>query len=104
MKKCEDSDRCEGSRDNGYVLCLYIVGESRRCHRARKNLERICEEHLQDTYDLEVIDIGENPAAAEEADVVAVPTLVKQHPPPARKVVGDLSQTEKVLAGLNIEA
>ena len=89
-------------RDSEYLLRLYVAGDSRRCMRARKNLERICKDHFGDSYHLEVIDIGQDPGAAEEADILAVPTLVKAHPLPVRKVVGDLSRTDRVLEGLGI--
>jgi circadian clock protein KaiB len=83
-----------------YILRLYVIGSSSRSLRAVHNLKKICEA-LPD-YDLEVIDIYENPTAAREEQIVAVPTLVKKLPEPLRKFVGDLSNTQKILVGLDI--
>lgn len=84
-----------------YILRLYVTGSSVRSLRAVYNLKKICEEHLPD-YDLEIIDIYENPEAAREEQIIAAPTLVKSLPRPLRKFVGDLSNTQKVLLGLDI--
>ena len=84
-----------------YILRLYVSGSSANSLRAVSNLKKICEEHLPD-YDLEVIDIHENPTAAREEQIVAAPTLVKKLPEPLRKFVGDLSNTDKILVGLDI--
>src|SRR5829696_4903194 len=80
-----------------YILRLYVTGSSERSLRAVYNLKKICEEHLLDDYDLEVIDINKNPTLAREEQIIAVPTLVKQLPQPLRKFVGDLSNTQKIL-------
>ena len=85
-----------------YILRLYVTGSSARSLKAVSNLKKICEEHLTDEYDLEVIDIYENPSAAREEQIIAAPTLVKQLPEPLRKFVGDLSNTQKILLGLDI--
>ena len=85
-----------------YILRLYVTGSSARSLRAVQNLKKICEEHLPDEYDLEVIDIYENPTAAREEQIIAAPTLVKKLPRPLRKFVGDLSNTQKILVGLDI--
>ena len=84
-----------------YILRLYVSGSSGRSLRAVQNLTRICEEHLPD-YDLEVLDIYKDPAAAREEQIIAAPTLVKKLPQPIRKFVGDLSNTQKILVGLDI--
>lgn len=84
-----------------YILRLYVTGSSVRSLRAVYNLKKICEEHLPD-YDLEIIDIYEHPEAAREEQIIAAPTLVKSLPRPLRKFVGDLSNTQKVLLGLDI--
>ncbi|HYK21142.1 MAG TPA: circadian clock KaiB family protein [Pyrinomonadaceae bacterium] len=84
-----------------YILRLYVTGSSARSLQAVSNLKKLCEAHLPD-YDLEVIDIYENPSAAREEQIIAAPTLVKQLPKPLRKFVGDLSNTQKILAGLDI--
>ena len=84
-----------------YILRLYVTGSSGRSLKAVYNLKKICEEHLPD-YDLEVIDIYKNPDAAREEQIIAAPTLVKKLPQPLRKFVGDLSNTQKILIGLDI--
>ena len=85
-----------------YILRLYVTGSSGRSLRAVQNLRRLCDEHLPNEYDLEVIDIYKDPEAAREAQIVAAPTLVKKLPEPIRKFVGDLSNTQKLLVGLDI--
>ena len=84
-----------------YILRLYVTGSSARSLNAVRNLQKICEEHLPE-YDLEVIDIYKDPAAAREAQIIAAPTLVKKLPVPLRRFVGDLSNTQKLLVGLDI--
>jgi len=85
-----------------YILRLYVTGSTPRSLKAVYNLRKICEEHLSNDYDLEVIDIYEHPNAAREEQIIAVPTLVKSLPRPLRKFVGDLSNTQKILVGLDI--
>ena len=85
-----------------YILRLYVTGSSGRSMKAVYNLRKICEEHLPNEYELEVIDIYKDPDAAREAQIVAAPTLVKRLPLPIRKFVGDLSNTQKILVGLDI--
>ena len=85
-----------------YILRLYVTGSSGRSLKALQNLKKICDEHFPDDYDLEVIDIYENPTAAREEQIIAAPTLVKKLPRPLRRFVGDLSNTQKVLIGLDI--
>lgn len=84
-----------------YILRLYVTGSTGRSLKAVYNLKKLCEEYLPD-YDLEVIDIYKDPEAAREAQIVAAPTLVKKLPRPIRKFVGDLSNTQKILVGLDI--
>jgi circadian clock protein KaiB len=85
-----------------YILRLYVTGSTGRSLRAIHNLKKLCEEHLSEDYDLEVIDIYNDPAAAREAQIIAAPTLVKKLPLPIRKFVGDLSDTQKILVALDI--
>lgn len=85
-----------------YIFRLYVTGSSTRSLRAIYNLRKLLEEHLHDDYDLEVIDIYKNPNAAREAQIIAAPTLVKQLPQPLRRFIGDLSNTRKLLVGLDI--
>jgi circadian clock protein KaiB len=90
------------SRRKKYLLRLYIAGASARSARAIENLKKICEEHLAGRYDLEVIDIYQQPTLAEGEQIIAAPTLVKALPPPLRKFMGDLADTEKILVGLDL--
>jgi circadian clock protein KaiB len=83
-------------------LRLYVTGESPRSARALTNLRHVCEEHLEGRYRLEVIDLLVNPALARGDEIVAVPTLVRILPAPIRKIIGDLSDTEQVLVGLQV--
>jgi circadian clock protein KaiB len=87
-----------------YLLKLYITGTSPRAETAIRNLRRICEEELDGRYELEIIDVQQKPEAAESDRVLATPTLIKQLPPPLRRVIGDLSDREKVLLGLEVRA
>jgi circadian clock protein KaiB len=85
-----------------YVLRLFVTGTTARSQRAIANMRRICEENLAGRYDLEVIDVYQNPRATQDLQVVATPTLVKVLPEPLRRIIGDLSDRERVLAGLNL--
>jgi circadian clock protein KaiB len=85
-----------------YELRLYVAGETVKSVTALKNLKQYCEEHLKGQYSLEVIDLLENPQLAEGDQILAIPTLVKKVPEPVRKIIGDLSNKEKVLVGLDI--
>ena len=85
-----------------YVLKLYVTGSSPRTSVAIANLQRICEQELQGRYELQVIDVLENPQLAEDEKILATPTLIKHLPPPLRRVIGDLSDKEKVLLGLEV--
>lgn len=85
-----------------WILRLYVAGKTPRSEMAFKNLERICEEHLANKYRIEVVDLLVNPKLAEGDQILAVPTLVRQLPPPVKQLVGDLSNTEKVLVGLDL--
>ena len=85
-----------------YIFRLYVTGSSSRSLRAVYNLKKLCDEYLPGAYDLKVIDIYKNPDAAREEQIIAAPTLVKQLPRPLRRFVGDLSNTEKLLVGLEI--
>ncbi len=85
-----------------YILRLYVSGMTPRSTEAINNVTALCEEHLKNRYELEVIDIYKQPALAQAAQIVATPTLVKQLPLPLRKLVGTLSDEERVLIGLNL--
>jgi circadian clock protein KaiB len=91
-----------GELSNEYVLRLFIAGATTRSVRAIANLRRICEEHLPGRYELEIIDIRLHPELAKREQIFAVPSLVKELPPPLRQFVGDLSKSDKVLLGLAV--
>lgn len=85
-----------------YLLKLYVTGTSSRAEQAIENLRRICAEDLAGEYVLEIIDVAQHPEAAERDKVLATPTLIKQLPPPLRRVIGDLSDRDKVILGLEL--
>jgi len=85
-----------------YELRLYIAGQTPRSLTALANLKKICDEHLAGKYHIEVIDLMKNPQLARGDQILAVPTLVRKLPEPLRKLIGDLSNTEKVLVGLDL--
>ncbi len=85
-----------------YELKLYITGRTPRSERAVWNLHQICQEELKDNCDVEIIDVLERPQLAEDEKIMATPTLIKRVPPPFRRIIGDLSDRDKVLAGLDI--
>lgn len=103
------------SQDNGHSpqansddvarwnLRLYVAGQTPRSLTAFKNLKEICEEYLKGKYHIEVVDLMENPTLARGDQILAVPTLVRKLPQPIRKIIGDLSNTERVLVGLDIQ-
>jgi circadian clock protein KaiB len=86
-----------------YDLCLYVAGNTQRSSVALANLERICVEHLGGEYRIKVIDLLKNPALARGDQILAIPTLVRRLPSPIRKIIGDLSDTERVLVGLDVK-
>ena len=87
---------------HGWALRLYVAGETPRAIAALDNLQRLCEQHLAGKYHIEVIDLLRTPRRARDDQIVAVPTLVRTLPRPVRKVIGDLSDTERVLVGLDL--
>jgi circadian clock protein KaiB len=85
-----------------YLLRLYVAGNTAKSLQALANLRRICEEHLAGRYKLEVVDLLENPALARGDQILALPALVRQLPPPVKKIIGDFSSAERVLVGLDL--
>lgn len=85
-----------------YDLRLYVAGQSPKSLRAIDNLRKVCEEHLAGRYRVELIDLLENPKLARGDEIIAVPTLVRKLPEPIRKIIGDLSDTDRVLVGLQL--
>jgi len=96
-----ENDLLEPGSEN-YVLCLYIAGQTPRSSKAISNIQKICEQELKGRYILEIVDIYQEPERARGEQLFAVPTLIKKLPAPLRRVIGDLSDTEKVLVGLNL--
>jgi circadian clock protein KaiB len=85
-----------------YLFRLYVSGSSSRSAHAIANVRRICDQYLSGHYDLEVIDVYQQPAATKTAQIVAVPTLIKELPFPPQRFVGDMSNTERIVVGLNL--
>ena len=88
--------------DEVWHLRLYTAGQSPRSLRAFANLKRLCDDRLAGHYEIEVVDLVENPSQARTDDILAIPTLVRRTPPPLRKIIGDLSDRERVCAGLRL--
>ena len=86
----------------GYKLKLYVAGATPKSLEALDNLKKICDEYLKGRYSIDVVDLLKNPKLAKGDQIVAIPTLVRKLPPPLKKIIGDLSNKEKVLVGLNI--
>jgi len=101
-EKFEEALNRKRERRAEYILRLYVTGSTPHSLRAISNLKRLCEEYLPGAYDLQVVDIYKNPDAARDAQIIAAPTLIKRLPAPLRRFVGDLSNTEKLLIGLDI--
>lgn len=100
LKKAKKTVR----RDFGgkYILKLYVAGITPRSTKAILNIKQICREHLEGRYELEIIDIYQQPILARGEQIVAIPTLIKKLPPPLRKFIGDMSNTEKILVGFDL--
>jgi circadian clock protein KaiB len=98
----ETIDAGAGSAEDHYHLRLYVAGQTPKSLTAFANLKAICEEHLAGKYTIEIIDLLENPSLAAGHQILAIPTLVRQLPEPIRKIIGDLSNTERVLVGLDV--
>jgi circadian clock protein KaiB len=89
-------------KDQKWELRLYVAGQTPKSVLALKNITRYCKEHLEGKYSIEIVDLLKNPQLAEGDQIFAIPTLVRKVPHPIRKIIGDLSNEEKVLVGLNI--
>jgi len=91
------------TKSKEYVLRLYVAGTTSKSLRAVANIKEICESSLKNRYDLEVIDIYQQPVLVKGEQIIAAPTLVKKLPPPLRKFIGDMSNTERILVGLDLK-
>jgi circadian clock protein KaiB len=92
-----------GSPEERWELRLYVAGQTPRCVQAFSHLRELCEQHLEGRYSIEVIDLLKNPTLAAGDQIIAIPTLVRKLPRPMKKIIGDLSNTERVLVGLNLK-
>ena len=92
------------SRELTFSLRLYVAGQTPKSMLAFTNLKQICEEHLLGRYEIEIVDLLENPQLAQGDQILALPTLVRRLPEPIKKIIGDLSNTERVLVGLDLRA
>ena len=101
-RRTAGASRKRAPRDTEYLLRLYVAGHTAKSLAALANLRRICEEHLAGRYQLEVVDLLENPALARGDQILALPALVRQLPPPVKKIIGDFSSAERVLVGLDL--
>ena len=89
--------------ENHYTLRLYVTGATSQSLRAIANVKKICEEYLKGRYELEVVDLYQQPQLAQGEQIIAAPTLIKKLPLPLRRIIGDMSTTERVLAGLDLQ-
>lgn len=97
-----ESGADSGSQREAYILRLYVAGTTPQSTRAIRNARKFCEEYTEVHFDLRVIDIYQNPTLAIEDQIIAVPTLIKRLPPPLRKLVGDLSDCERIIKNLDL--
>jgi len=88
---------------DGYNLRLYVAGQTPKSMAAIANLKKICDQHLAGRYEIEIIDLIRDPALARRHQIVAIPTLIRELPEPLKRIIGDLSNVEKVLVGLDIQ-
>ncbi|VVB94353.1 Circadian clock protein KaiB [uncultured archaeon] len=93
----------EGKENEIYVLRLYVTGMTPKSTKAVLNIKKICEENLKGRYELEVIDIYQQPVLAKDEQIIAAPTLIKKIPLPLRKLIGDMSDKERILLGLDLK-
>lgn len=98
----EQAPEAAEADEGHWALRLYVAGRSPKCVAALANLQRFCQEQLAGRYDIEVVDLLENPRLAKDDQIVAIPTLVRKLPAPLRKIIGDLSNTERMVVGLDL--
>jgi circadian clock protein KaiB len=102
MSNAENNEIAPVTDENKWMLRLYVAGQTPKAITAYANLKKICEDHLQGSYQIEVIDLLVNPTLAKDDQILALPTLVRKLPEPIKKIIGDLSNTERVLVGLDV--
>jgi len=101
-KAAAQGGRQKAEKPQTWKLRLYVAGQTPKSLRAFANLKVLCEEHMKGRYQIEVVDLLEHPQLARGDQIIAIPTLVRKLPPPLRKIIGDLSNTERVLVGLDV--
>jgi circadian clock protein KaiB len=106
QRKITATERFEEAtaRKEKYIIKLYITGMTPRSQQALRNLEKVCREYLEGNYELEVIDIYQQPQLAKGDQIIAVPTLIKKMPLPLRRLIGDLSQEDRIVLGLDLKS
>lgn len=104
MAKKDEREPQPENKPAEWLLRLYVAGQTPKSIAAFANLKRICETHLKGMYEIEVVDLLVNPKLAQGDQIIAVPTLVRQLPPPVKKIIGDLAEEERVLVGLDVRA
>lgn len=102
MTQDTETDAARKDESDHYHLRLYVAGQTSKSLAALANLKRVCEEHLVGRYEIEVIDLIKNPRLAASDQILAIPTLVRKLPAPLKRIIGDLSNTDKVLVGLDV--
>lgn len=102
--RTETIEAIKGKKPGHWILRLYVAGETARSLTAFANLKKICEEHLANRHTIEVIDLSKHPELAQSDQIVALPTLVRKLPTPIRRVIGDLSNLERVLVGMDLKS
>ena len=98
----KEKKKTEGPADDAWILRLYVAGQTPNSLTAFENLKNICENYLENRYMIEVIDLRKQPQLAKDHQIIAVPTLIRKLPTPVKKIIGNLSNTEKVLVGLDL--
>ncbi|MGH7939789.1 MAG: circadian clock KaiB family protein [Limisphaerales bacterium] len=101
-RRGEKSKPGQRGREHEWKLRLYVAGETERSLAALANLKKICDEHLANRYSIEVVDLSKQPQLAQADQIVALPTLVRKLPPPARRIIGDLSNRDRVVIGMDL--
>jgi circadian clock protein KaiB len=94
--------KTEDAGSDAWILRLYVAGQTQNSLTAFANLKKICEDYLENRYTIEVIDLAKNPQLAKDHQIIAIPTLIRKLPTPVKKIIGNLSNTEKVLVGLDL--
>jgi circadian clock protein KaiB len=104
--RTSDTEQKSGakSREPRYVLRLYVAGLTTRSTAAIRNVKQICDQHLRERYDLEVVDLYDHPTLARGEQIIAAPTLIKQLPLPLRRLIGDMADSDRVLVGLDLQS